>query len=309
MRWKRGERSENLEDRRDESPQRQPFPFPLPGGGRVRLPGGGAPRMSLGGLLLMLLVFWILSRQGIDLSGAGLGADVGTGSGTTAGAHTRSPGEEELVDFVSFVLDDVQATWTRLLPQARRQYQDAKLVLFNGAVQSGCGFAESAMGPFYCPADRKVYIDLGFYQELKSRFGAPGDFAQAYVIAHEVGHHVQNLLGISDQVQQRRESHPEQSGPLSVRLELQADCLAGVWAHSTQQRQILEQGDVEEGIAAAAAVGDDRIQRQAGARVNPETWTHGSSAQRVAWFRQGFASGRIDACDTFSARLPADRDE
>ncbi len=296
MRWEPGERSPNIEDRRGEEPA---------AGGGVGFPGG--IRIGLGGAVVLLVLSLVTGQNFFALLDNNPGGQIAPNDGATR--FQPSPEEEHLVDFVSFVLDDVQATWTRELPQVRRQYQDAKLVLFNGAVQSGCGFAESAMGPFYCPADRKVYIDLGFYQELKSRFGAPGDFAQAYVIAHEVGHHVQNLLGISDQVQELRESHPDQSGTLSVRLELQADCLAGVWGHSTEQRKLLEQGDVEEGIGAAAAVGDDRIQRQAGRRVNPETWTHGSSAQRVAWFRQGFSTGRIDACDTFRQRLPADRDE
>jgi predicted metalloprotease len=294
MRWEPGERSPNLEDRRDEAPA---------GGRGPGLPGG--IRIGLGGAVVLLVLSVVTGQNFFVLLDPGPGVDVGPGG--TATQYQPSPEEERLVDFVSFVLDDVQTTWTRELPQAGREYQDAKLVLFNGAVRSGCGFAESAMGPFYCPADRRVYIDLGFYRELKTRFGAPGDFAQAYVIAHEVGHHVQNLLGISDRIQERRRARPDQSAALSVRLELQADCLAGVWAHSTAQRELLEQGDVEEGIGAAAAVGDDRIQRQAGARVNPESWTHGSSQQRVAWFRQGLTTGRVQACDTFNTRLPADR--
>jgi len=294
MRWEPGERSPNLEDRRGEAPT----------GGGPGFPGG--IRIGLGGAVVLLVLSLATGQNFFALLDAGPGADVD--GGRSAAPYQASPDEEHLVDFVSFVLDDVQGTWTRALPESGRQYQDAKLVLFTDAVQSGCGFAESAMGPFYCPVDRKVYIDLGFYRQLKARFGAPGDFAQAYVIAHEIGHHVQNLLGISGKVQELRESHPGDAGALSIRLELQADCLAGVWARSTDQRKLLEQGDVEEAIGAAAAVGDDRIQRQAGARVNPETWTHGSSQQRVAWFRQGFANGRVDACDTFSNRLPADRD-
>jgi hypothetical protein len=168
-------------------------------------------------------------------------------------------------------------------------------------VRSGCGYAEAAMGPFYCPPDQKVYIDLGFYRELKSRFGAPGDFAQAYVLAHEIGHHIQHLLGIEQKVRQMQEQRPDQAGQLSVRLELQADCLAGVWGHSTHQRNLLETGDIEEGLGAAAAVGDDRIQQQATGRVNPERWTHGSSAQRAAWFKKGLASGNVDDCNTFTS--------
>jgi predicted metalloprotease len=208
------------------------------------------------------------------------------------------------VEFVSFVLDDVQRTWGRELPKLGQSYHDAKLVLFTDAIRSGCGSAQAAMGPFYCPVDQKVYIDLGFYHDLKSRFGAPGDFAQAYVIAHEIGHHLQNLLGIAEQVQDAQQRRPEQAGPLSVRLELQADCLAGVWAASTNRRDLLERGDIEEGLGAAAAVGDDRIQRQATGRVSPETWTHGSSAQRVAWFTRGLESGDLQQCDAFSTALP-----
>jgi predicted metalloprotease len=176
-------------------------------------------------------------------------------------------------------------------------------------VRSGCGIGETAMGPFYCPVDQKVYIDLGFYRALRDRFGAPGDFAQAYVIAHEIGHHVQHQLGITDQVRATQQSRPGQANALSVRLELQADCLAGIWGHSTQERNLLEQGDVEEGLGAAAAIGDDRIQRQTAGRTNPETWTHGSSRQRVAWFQRGLKSGRIQDCDTFKIALPGVDDQ
>jgi predicted metalloprotease len=225
----------------------------------------------------------------------------GVGYTDEAGPRPTSPEEEQLVDFVGFVVKDAQDVWTAQFQQLGRQYERAKLVLFTDATRSGCGFAEAAMGPFYCPADGKVYIDLGFYRELKSRFGAPGDFAQAYVIAHEVGHHVQTLLGLERRMAEARERRPDQVNELSVRFELQADCLAGVWAHSTEQRNLLEQGDVEEGLAAAAAVGDDRIQKQAGAAVNPETWTHGSSQQRAQWFTTGYRSGRVDQCDPFAS--------
>jgi predicted metalloprotease len=213
----------------------------------------------------------------------------------------RGPEDERQVQFISFVLDDVQKTWSEAFAQANQAYPHAKLVLFSDVARSGCGFAEGASGPFYCPEDQKVYIDLSFYEELRTRFGAPGEFAQAYVIAHEIGHHVQNLLGVSAKVQQMQARDPSRANELSVRLELQADCLAGVWGYSTEQRDILEQGDVESGLAAAAAVGDDRIQRQAGGRVTPERWTHGSSEQRVEWFRRGLSAGRVDACDTFAS--------
>lgn len=195
--------------------------------------------------------------------------------GDKGSPRRTSPQEEELVDFVSFVLDDVQQTWSRELPKLGQLYRDAKLVLFTDATRSGCGFAQAVMGLFYCPTDQKVYVDLGFYNELKSRFGAPGDFAQAYVLAHEIGHHVQKLLGISDQLHDAQQHDPERASPLSIRLELHADCLAGVWAASTNRRDILEKADIEEGLGAAAAVGDDRIQRQTTGHVSPETWTHG----------------------------------
>jgi uncharacterized protein len=290
MRWTPGGRSEDLEDRRGES-----------AGGRGGIPG---IRIGLGGLVLLAALSAITGTNLFTLLDSGV-VSVDDGRSGAPAENRASPEEEPLVQFVSFVLDDVQNTWTRELPASGRQYQRAKLVLFTDAVRSGCGFAESAMGPFYCPADQKVYIDLGFYRELRERFGAPGDFAQAYVIAHEVGHHVQNLMGIADEVHRLQERRPDQANALSVRMELQADCLAGVWAHSTEQRDILERGDVEEGLGAAAAVGDDRIQRGAGGRVNPESWTHGSSSQRVAWFRRGLESGRLAACDTFKGDEPA----
>jgi predicted metalloprotease len=226
------------------------------------------------------------------------GGAPGAESGEAPPAET-TPEEERLVSFVSFVLDDAQNTWRQLASKTGTPYRDAKLVLFRDAVQSACGFAESATGPFYCPADEKVYIDLGFYEELQQRFGAPGDFAQAYVLAHEIGHHVQNLLGTEAQVREARTRRADLANELSVRLELQADCYAGVWGHSTAQRQLLESGDVEEGLGAAAAVGDDRLQRMGGGRVVPESFTHGTSAQRQEWFQRGLESGRPDACETF----------
>lgn len=216
------------------------------------------------------------------------------------GPIEQTPQEAERVDFVSFVLDDAQATWAKLLPG---RYRPAKLVLFRQTVQSGCGMAQSAMGPFYCPLDEKAYIDLGFYEDLRSRFGASGgDFAQAYVLAHEIGHHVQHVLGIDQQVRQAQQQRPDLQNPLSVRMELQADCFAGIWGHSTQQRDILEAGDVEDALNAASAIGDDRIQQRMGGGVQPESFTHGSSQQRVQWFRRGFQSGNVESCDTFAAQ-------
>jgi predicted metalloprotease len=203
------------------------------------------------------------------------------------------------VDFVTFVLNDTQTTWTQILSAQNVDYRHAKLVLFRDVIDSACGMAESATGPFYCPEDEKVYIDLGFYGELRQRFGAPGDFAQAYVLAHEVGHHVQKILGMEEKYLQARRENPRVANELSVRLELQADCFAGVWGHSTQQRNILESGDVEEGLKAASAVGDDRLQRMATGRVNPESFTHGSSEQRMHWFTQGYKTGDVSTCNTF----------
>ena len=281
MRWTPGGRSEDVEDRRGMSI------------------GGGGLRIGAGGAVVLLVLSLVTGQNWFALLGNVI--DMG---GSQDGGQVSAPSQQDepMVQFVSFVLDDVQNTWTKMFPAATgHDYERCKLVLFTDRVQSGCGFAEAAMGPFYCPMDHKAYIDLGFYQELRSRFGAPGDFAQAYVLAHEIGHHVQNLLGISEKVSGAQRSNPDAANRLSVLLELQADCFAGVWAHSTEQRDILEKGDVEEGIQAAAAVGDDRIQKQAGARVNPETWTHGSSRQRVEWFQRGMQGGRIADCDTFAA--------
>ncbi len=285
MRWTAGGRSDDVEDVRGEG-----------GGSGFQIRG---PHLGIGGFLVVLVLSLLFKRDFFSLLGGG---NVGSPSATTASRPVpRGPEDDRQVQFVSFVLDDVQKTWSQAFAQANRDYPHAKLVLFTDETRSGCGFAESTSGPFYCPEDQKVYIDLAFFQELKTRFGAPGDFAQAYVIAHEMGHHVQNLLGIDAKMRQLQARSPSRANELSVGLELQADCFAGVWAHSTEQRNILEQGDVESGLAAAAAVGDDRLQRQAGRRVSPETWTHGSSQQRVDWFKRGLSAGRIDACDTFAS--------
>jgi predicted metalloprotease len=212
-------------------------------------------------------------------------------------------GADPQADFVSVILADTEDTWAKIFAASGRRYAPPHLVLFSGATPSACGMGQAAMGPFYCPPDRKVYVDLTFFRELERRFGAPGDFAQAYVVAHEVGHHVQNLLGIAEEVQaMRQRASSQQANAVSVLMELQADCLAGVWAHHAhRQRQILEPGDVEEGLRAAAAIGDDMMQRRAQGHVVPESWTHGSSAQRVQWFRQGLTGGRVEQCDTFRA--------
>ena len=284
MRWTPGGRSRNLEDQRGQ----RGFGLPI---------GKG---MGVGGTLIMIVLALLF---GGNIFGGG---DGGGGAPTTAteqGSIEETPEEERLVQFVSFVLDDAQGVWAGILPKYGGQYREAKLVLFRDYVQSGCGTGQSAMGPFYCPLDEKVYLDLGFFDALRQRFGAPGDFAQAYVIAHELGHHIQNITGTAGEVRQMQEARPNQANALSVRLELQADCYAGVWGNSTSQRQILERGDVEEALAAASAIGDDRIQSESTGGVNPESFTHGTSEQRVRWFRRGLESGDPRTCSTFEGGI------
>ncbi|GAC1633393.1 MAG: neutral zinc metallopeptidase [Candidatus Acidiferrum sp.] len=287
MKWTPGGESQDVEDRRDEGGS---------GGGRFQF---GGMHIGLGGAVVLLVLSLIFKQNFFALIGGGSG---GTRPVASQPDPRRTEAEKPLVQFVSFVLDDTQKNWETLLPQqAGKTYRHAKLVLFRNYTQSGCGSAESATGPFYCPEDEKVYIDLGFYDELKQRFGAPGEFAQAYVLAHEIGHHVQKLVGVEAKVRQLQEEDPRQKNPLSVRVELQADCLAGVWAHSTQQRGLLESGDVVSALGAAAAVGDDRLQKMATGHVSPETFTHGSSQQRMSWFRKGLDNGTIAACNTFDS--------
>jgi predicted metalloprotease len=257
--------------------------------------GGG---IGLGGFLLLLVLSLVTGKNFFTLVGGG--GDTQTSAPAQSGPIESTPEEEKLVDFVKFVLDDAQATWAKSFAASGRNYQDAVLVIFRNITDSGCGDAQSATGPFYCPLDQKVYIDLSFYDELKRRFGAPGDFAQAYVIAHELGHHVQHELGIDSEVRRAQESNPGAANRLSVALELQADCFAGVWGHSAEQRNELEAGDIEEGLSAASAVGDDRIQRATTGRVVPDSFTHGSAEQRASWFRRGFESGDLKDCDTFA---------
>ncbi|MGH6621916.1 MAG: KPN_02809 family neutral zinc metallopeptidase [Alphaproteobacteria bacterium] len=297
MRWRMGRRSENVEDRRGSGM----------GGGF----GGGGMRVSRGGLggmgLVVVVVLALLFGVDPTLLLTELGGPTQVAPEQRQG-QTGQPGQptgqsDEMSQFVSVVLADTEDTWRDIFRNGNKEYRLPKLVLFSGAVQSACGFAQAAVGPFYCPGDQKVYIDLNFFRDLRSRFGAPGDFAQAYVIAHEVGHHVQTLLGISQQVISMRQRVSEAEGnALSVRQELQADCFAGVWAHHADKaRQILEQGDVEEALNAASAIGDDRLQKQAQGHITPESFTHGSSEQRVRWFRTGLDKGVMQACDTFSA--------
>lgn len=280
MRWRNPRRSSNIEDRR---------------GTRVSMKAVGG---GIGGLVLLIIIM---------LWGGGDPGAVLPGNTNTAFEETPLLPEEEqqLADFVSLVLGDTEVTWNDIFAEeGLGDYPEPTLVLFSGAVDSECGFAQSAMGPFYCPLDERVYIDLIFYRDLRDRFGAPGDFAQAYVIAHEVGHHIQNQLGIMDEVQnaQQQSFSQAEANRLSVMLELQADCLAGVWAYNTEQaRDVLEQGDVQEGLNAASSIGDDKLQMESQGRVTPDSFTHGSSAQRVSWFETGLESGNINSCDTFDA--------
>ncbi|MBM3341958.1 MAG: metalloprotease [Betaproteobacteria bacterium] len=291
MRWENGRESSNVEDRRG-------------AGG-----GGGMRRGVMGGGIGVFVIAIIAMFLGVDPSvifgvlGGG-GGPMSQPQVSQQAPAQRPPAEDKQAKFVSVVLADTEDTWRALFKQNNAQYRDPKLVLFRGAVNSACGHAQAAMGPFYCPADEKVYIDLQFFDDLHKRFRAPGDFAQAYVIAHEIGHHVQHLLGITGKVHAARQRLSEvEYNKLSVRLELQADCLAGFWAHHAHRtRQILEQGDVEEALGAASAIGDDRLQMQSRGYVTPESFNHGTSAQRVRWFKRGLEGGQIRACNTFEAR-------
>ncbi len=304
MLWRGGRRSENIEDRRGVDPGSFGGGMRLPGGFSV--PPGHVGRGGLGGIAIIIVVLAAL-YFGIDPGALiqGVPSDQGPVATDQAG-YRATPGEGELRDFVAVVLGDTEDTWSGIFRQMNRSYDYPTLVLFTGAVDSACGYAKSAMGPFYCPADQKVYLDLGFFAELSRRFQAPGDFAAAYVIAHEVGHHVQTLLGITDKVEAlRARANETQANSLSVRVELQADCFAGVWAyHADAARQILEAGDVDEALAAASAIGDDQLQREAQGYVMPDSFTHGTSAQRVRWFRLGLAKGSLGDCDTFNAGEP-----
>ena len=263
------------------------------------------PAAAGGGIGLLVLV-GVGLFLGVDPSALMQIVQTQQGSAPAAPTGQKATLEDEQSQFVAVVLADTEDTWHAVFRNAGREYQEPKLVLFSGSVRSACGFAQAAIGPFYCPADQKVYIDLSFYSDLKDRFRAPGDFAQAYVIAHEVGHHVQTLLGISEQVQRKKAQLSKVEGnQLSVRQELQADCLAGIWAHHADRtRNLLEGGDIEEGLNAASAIGDDRLQKQSQGYVTPESFTHGSSAQRVKWFKRGYQTGDMNACDTFSEAQP-----
>jgi len=294
MRWTPGGESGNIEDRR--------------GSGGI-----GPVHVGLVGTVILIVLSLIFGRDFVSdnvnpnpySAGGSAAGSLGPGGPNGPGAPVNeSPEETKEVQFVSFVLDTAEATWAKILPATTgTAWRNAKLVLFRDATQTGCGVGQTAMGPFYCPIDQKLYIDLAFFDELRSRFGAPGEFAQAYVLTHELGHHVQHLLGIDAAVRRAQQRDPSAANDLSVRLELQADCFAGVWGNATRGEGILEAGDLESGLNAAAAVGDDRIQRQTTGHVNTDTFTHGSSAQRVQWFRRGFDSGQPKDCDTFNGAI------
>jgi hypothetical protein len=282
MRWRSGRRSQNIEDRRGMRMSRR------------GIAGGG-----IGTVVVILVALYL----GVDPNVILQGMAPGETSVLSGQSYQPSPREQELADFTSVILADTEDTWHGIFRRSGEQYREPGLVLFSGAVQSACGMAGAAVGPFYCPADQKVYIDLSFFEDLASRFRAPGDFAQAYVIAHEVGHHVQTLLGISAKVHEmQRQAGKKKANAVQVRMELQADCFAGVWAkNANRARQILEKGDIEEGLTAASAIGDDRLQKQSQGRVVPDAFTHGSSAQRVRWFKRGLENGDPNQCDTFNA--------
>jgi hypothetical protein len=280
MRWTPGGLSSDVEDRRGQS-----------GGG---LGGGG---LGIVGFIILLVISLITGRNYLGAYFAGGG---GTHMSQGAPPRAASPGEDKSAQLASFVLGDTQDTWTKILARENIRYPRARLVLFRDHTQSGCGAARAATGPFYCPADQKVYLDLGFWDQLR-RYGASGEFAQAYVVAHEIGHHVQNVLGIERKVRGIQEQNPQAGNQLSVAMELQADCFAGVWANSSADRQIIDQADVKTGLQAAAAVGDDRLQKMSQGYVTPDSFTHGSSQQRMAWFNRGLQSGQVSACNTFAA--------
>ncbi len=294
MQWRGRRQSDNVEDRRGGGTM---------GGGGFRIPIGGGGRggggIGIGGLVLILGICWLTGINPLTLLSGG--DIVGGGSGYEQSGQRRTPANDEMSQFVRTVLADTEDTWGTIFQQAGERYQPPTLVMFSGGTNSACGTASSATGPFYCPSDRKVYLDTDFFRELDQRFGASGDFAEAYVVAHEVGHHVQNLLGVLPKFNQARQRMSEvEANRMSVRVELQADCFAGVWGKYTEQQGILERGDLEEALNAAQQIGDDTLQKRSQGYVVPDSFNHGTSAQRMKWFKRGFDSGNIKSCDTFS---------
>ena len=289
MKWERGHKSQYVEDVRGQRASGRSSALKVGGGGAV----------------VLALIALVAQAFGVNLpvgGGDSSGVSSGGGGGTTEPAPELTGADKELFDFINYAVDDIQDTFTKVFAANGLTYQPAVLRVFSGAVDTACGAADAGVGPFYCPADSKAYIDMTFYRDLRERFGAPGDFAQAYVLAHEYGHHIQNLLGTDDKVRQQAARDKSQENALSVRQELQADCYAGIWANGTAKKKLIEVGDIEESMTAAQAIGDDRLQKMAGRKVNPESFTHGSSAQRVKWFRRGYETGRLTDCDTFAAR-------
>ncbi len=286
MRWKDRGRSKNLEDRRG-----------------VHARGGRGAKAKLGaGTIIIVLIAAVLGKTEL-LEQFGIGGSSGRQATTSEGTRTRapsSPEEEKTINFLSFLIDDMESTWTQKLGSSPSPYQAPVLVVFRDGVNSACGYSSSATGPFYCPGDRKLYLDTAFFEDLAHSLGAAGDFAQAYVVAHEVGHHLQTLLGTSSRMRRAQSKSPSRKNELSVLLELQADCYAGIWAHAAKSRDLLEVGDLREALTAAMAIGDDTLQRKATGSVRPESWTHGSSAQRREWFQRGYDTGSVERCDTFA---------
>ncbi|OLP59353.1 flagellar biosynthesis protein FlgM [Xaviernesmea oryzae] len=301
MEWRGRRQSSNIEDRRAEGPVGGGFGGSGPGGGfRIPVGSGRGGGLSIGTIIFLVVIYFVFKAMGIDLLQVVSGGQP-TPAGYERSAQESSPGEEDTKAFVATVLAETEDTWNGIFKANGETYREPRLVLFRNAIQSACGNASAASGPFYCPADQKVYLDMSFFDELSQRFKASGDFAQAYVVAHEVGHHVQNLLGILPKVNEQRQNMSEaQSNQMSVRTELQADCFAGIWGKYTQQKGLLEQGDLEEALNAATQIGDDTLQRRTQGYVVPESFNHGTSQQRSTWFKRGFDSGQLSACDTFN---------
>lgn len=308
MEWKGRRQSNNIEDRRDTSTGRTGMGRDPSGRSGIRIPMGSSRRgggLSIGTIIFLVVIYFLLKMMGIDmLQMLDDGSMTGPGYEQSSGDVPTAPATDEMTAFVRTVLAETEDTWNGIFQAAGKNYEEPMLVLFSGSVSSACGFASAATGPFYCPGDRKVYLDTDFFRQLEQQFGASGDFAEAYVIAHEIGHHVQNLTGILPKFNQMRQSMGEvEANQMSVRVELQADCFSGIWAKYTEQKGLLEAGDLDEALNAARQIGDDTLQKRSQGYVVPDSFNHGTSAQRMKWFKRGFDSGRVDACDTFSGAI------